>query len=109
MKKLPYIAIIILTILDIVFTVWGLKVRYIEEANVIFAPIFEYSYVLAIFLVASITGAGLYVIHKLQRKSKIAKYGLGIILTAKTYIFYLHLNWFMPVVPLLIHRYNYYR
>jgi len=104
-NKWLYILIIILTIFDICFTTWGLKVGLIEEANPLFAFIYNYSYLLAIVLVALMTGGGLYIIFKLQNKSKIAKSGLIFVLGIKIYVMIMHLNWFIPLVPLLVRRY----
>ena len=104
-NKWLYISIIIRTIFDICFTAWGLKVGFIEEVNPLFAMIFSHSYYIAIAGVIILTGGGLYCIYKFRYKSRIAKYGLYLILFVKIYVMYLHLNWFIPIVPLLIRRY----
>jgi len=105
-NKWLYIIIIVLTVFDIIFTTWGLKVGFIEEVNPLFDFFYSQSYLLAISLVILITGGFLYIIFRLQGRSKIAKAGLILVAAVKTYVLIMHLNWFLPIVPLIIHRYK---
>ena len=85
--KMLLIAIFIFTLVDVIFTVYGIKAKLIEEANPIFAYLMmNHTTITGIAILVIITCA-LYFFYKIKHKIKWLQYALIGLFMAKAVIF----------------------
>lgn len=95
MKRYPciYCFIFLLTVLDIVFTVNGLKLGIISEGNPILSYFIESYTGITVFCVLTYVGAALILIYKASSKIRWLNTVLAGMTGIKVYTVALHLRW----------------
>ena len=100
MKKL-FVAIYILTIIDVVCTVAGLKAGFITEANPLMQNFIESVPVIAGAFVLVGVAALLYLIYRFRHKVKWLPYALAGVVAVKVVIMGMHIGWITQVLRTL--------
>lgn len=100
MKRL-FIAIYILTILDVVCTVTGIKTGFITEANPLMQDFIEKAPIIAgVFVLVGVTSL-LCLIYRLRKKIRWLKYALTGVVAVKVIIAGMHIGWILEMVRTL--------
>ena len=86
-----YIFIFILTLGDVIFTVWGVVNNYIEEANPLLANVMHSYPVLT--GIGVLVFAGLSLLYLSKQKFKWLSYALKGLVITKMFVLALHVNW----------------
>jgi hypothetical protein len=90
-----YIFIFILTLGDVVFTVWGVVNKHIEEANPLLANVMHSYPVLT--GIGVLVFAGLLLIFLSKQRIKWLGYAVGGLLVIKIGVMFLHANWISQI------------
>lgn len=93
-----YVAIYLLTVLDIFFTSLGLKKGIIEEANPLLSPLFMISIGLTSMIILIVSGALLIFLYRVRHKVAWMNSALWILIGAKAWVLGMHVNWITKVI-----------
>lgn len=91
MRKLITI-IIILSVIDTVATIAGIRLNYVSEANPVIASLVIQEPFMVCTFACVLAVALILLVYRYQKKIRWIKYGLYIILTVKTGVVCLHLT-----------------
>ena len=97
MKKW-FIAIFILTIIDALCTMFGIKAGFIREANPILQAVFHTSPEMAAAIIVVFVGAMLLLIYKYRGRIRWINYGVAGLAIVKLWVVGLHINWISQVI-----------
>ncbi len=92
MKKLLG-TIFALTVIDVAFTVMGLKLQLIEEANPLLRSVMACRPVWGGIALCIMVGGALYFIYRVRNRVRWLKYVMPEVLAAKLYVLWLHISW----------------
>lgn len=93
-----YFNILILTVLDVLFTTLGLEMGVIEEANPLMNAFYKLSPILTITGVLLFISVVLYLLYKLKDRFRWIPAVLYGIVGIKVFVLLLHVRWIMAVL-----------
>ena len=95
-----YIGIILLTLFDVVLTVFGVNEGFVEEANPIWRSMFEWNPFVIGFVILVLVGV-LFTIIFLNRRIKWVKPVMVGLLVIKVVVMLFHANWISKIGEIL--------
>jgi hypothetical protein len=100
MKKI-FLTVYILTVLDIILTVTGIRMDYITEANPILQGFMHNYPILTGTVMCALVGAVLYGVYRVRHKIRWLGYAMGGMMAVKVVIIGIHVGWIIEMVRAL--------